>query len=75
MIVSLPPLELKTMRWAEDRDEMSIVSSPASPSMVMVLRRRLVLEKSPMTSKVSPPTVPSYRDGSSAVDADFLDFS
>ena len=54
MMVSLPPLDLKTMRWAEPRAEMSIVSSPASPSMVMVLRRRLVPEKSPMTAKVSP---------------------
>ena len=55
MMVSLPPLDLKTMRCAEPSDEMSIVSSPASPSMVMVLRRRLVPEKSPTISKVSPP--------------------
>ena len=55
MMVSLPPLDLNTMRWAESSDEISIVSSPASPSIVMVLRRRLVAEKSPMTLKVSPP--------------------
>ncbi len=58
-MVSWPPLDLKTMRWAEVRAEMSTVSSPASPSMVMVLRRRLVVEKSPMISKLSLPAVPA----------------
>ena len=64
MIVSLPPLDLKTIRCAEVSAEMSIVSSPASPSMVMVLRRRLVPEKSPMILKVSPPAAPLVPDGS-----------
>ena len=43
MMVSLPPLDLKTMRWADPSDEMSIVSSPASPSIVIVFSRRLVV--------------------------------
>ena len=54
---------------------MSIVSSPASPSMVMVLRRKLVLEKSPKTAKVSPPLLRHWPRGIDAVDADFLDFA
>ena len=72
MMVSLPPLDLKTMRWAELSAEMSTVSSPASPSMVMVLRRRLVPEKSPMIWMLSPPSVP-VAAGIEPVDADFLD--
>ena len=58
MIVSLPPLDLKTMRWADPSDEMSIVSSPASPSIVIVFSRRLVVEKSPTMLKVSPGPAP-----------------
>ena len=45
------------MRCADERAEMSIVSSPATPSMVMVLGRRLVCEKSPITWMLSPPMV------------------
>jgi hypothetical protein len=37
---------------------MSTVSLPAWPSMVMVLRRRLVAEKSPMARNVSPAPAP-----------------
>ena len=55
-IVSLPPLDRKTIRWPESSAEMSTVSSPALPSMVMVLKLRLVngALKLPMTWMVSP---------------------
>ena len=58
--MSLPPLDLKTIRCAEFSDEMSTVSSPALPSIVMVLKFRLVngALKLPMTWIVSPLFVP-----------------
>ena len=49
--LSLPPLERNTIRCAEVSCEMSTVSSPALPSMVMVLRARLVVEKSPKSER------------------------
>ena len=72
MMVSLPPLDLNTMRWAEVSAEISIVSSPASPSIVMVLRRRLV--EGEVAEDVEGIAARSAgRRGIDAVDADFLD--
>ena len=48
------------MRWAEVRAAMSTVSSPDEPSMVMVLKLRLVPVKLPITWIVSPPLAPPF---------------
>ena len=57
-MVSWPPFEVKTIRCADESAEMSTVSLPVLPSMVMVLKLRLVWLKSPTTEMLSPDTVP-----------------
>ena len=53
-MVSVPPLDRNTIRWAEVSPEMSTVSFPSVPSMVTVLRFRLVVAKLPIRKTLSP---------------------